>query len=575
MWLGWCLVTVFPLPGKTSRLHLPSQVSFFLASSVSPLPSSLSRNIQNFPPSLSRNIQKLFFLALRSSVLSFSPFMAGASQKQGSDQPVDFQGFLNDLQDWELNLKDRDKKMKPSLASDQIGGNGSSVQKNYASDSSRRTVSGGLFDYSRSIDSIGRISNDENAVDATSEKELGNEYFKQKKFAEAIECYSRSIALSPTAVSYANRAMGYIKLKRRGLFFFLFQEAEDDCTEALNLDDRYIKAYSRRATARKELGKFKESMEDSDFALRLEPNNQEIKKQYDEAKSLYEKKLFQKISGDCKASTKSSAKFGRSDIKVNGGGDVSVLRPSQAASAAVQKDKTKVVPLKRDCLSKYVHVFSLVSTSFGQQEDGGGALGTKALPIEEIETISSVAGSKAERQHVKIPQAPAGPGSSSGQVQNRCKTVKQELKPSVHELASRAASRAMAEAAKNITPPTSAYQFEVSWRRFSGDKTLQAHLLKITPPSALPQIFKNALTAPMLIDIIKCISTFFKDDIDMAVKYLENLTKVPRFSMLIISLSTPDKTDLHKMWDEVFCSEATPIEYAEILDNLRSAYCIG
>lgn len=40
-----------------------------------------------------------------------------------------------------------------------------------------------------------------------------------------------------------------------------FQEAEDDCTEALDLDDRYIKAYSRRATARKELGKIKESME--------------------------------------------------------------------------------------------------------------------------------------------------------------------------------------------------------------------------------------------------------------------------------------------------------------------------
>jgi hypothetical protein len=42
---------------------------------------------------------------------------------------------------------------------------------------------------------------------------------------------------------------------------FRFREAEDDCTEALNLDDRYIKAYSRRATARKELGKLKESIE--------------------------------------------------------------------------------------------------------------------------------------------------------------------------------------------------------------------------------------------------------------------------------------------------------------------------
>jgi hypothetical protein len=25
----------------------------------------------------------------------------------------DFQGFLNDLQDWELSVKDKDKKMKP------------------------------------------------------------------------------------------------------------------------------------------------------------------------------------------------------------------------------------------------------------------------------------------------------------------------------------------------------------------------------------------------------------------------------------------------------------------------------
>jgi hypothetical protein len=64
-------------------------------------------------------------------------------------------------------------------------------------------------------------------------------------------------------------------------------------------------------------------------------------------------------------------------------------------------------------------------------------------------------------------------------LQRNNRTGRQELKASVKELASQAASRAMAEAAKNITPPNSAYQFEVSWRGFSGDRALQAHLLKV------------------------------------------------------------------------------------------------
>lgn len=56
---------------------------------------------------------------------------------------------------------------------------------------------------------------------------------------------------------------------------------------------------------------------------------------------------------------------------------------------------------------------------------------------------------------------------------------KQDLNPSVQELAARAASLAKAEAAKNISPPNSAYQFEVSWRGLSGDRNLQVKLLKV------------------------------------------------------------------------------------------------
>lgn len=56
---------------------------------------------------------------------------------------------------------------------------------------------------------------------------------------------------------------------------------------------------------------------------------------------------------------------------------------------------------------------------------------------------------------------------------------KKIIKESVQQLAARAASLATTEAAKTILPPTSAYQFEVSWRGFSGDRTLQFRLLQV------------------------------------------------------------------------------------------------
>ncbi|KAJ7565475.1 hypothetical protein O6H91_02G062600 [Diphasiastrum complanatum] len=129
----------------------------------------------------------------------------------------------------------------------------------------------------------------ESPPDAISEKELGNEFFKEKKYVQAIECYSRSIALQPTAVAYANRAMAFLKIGR-------FEEAEVDCTEAISLDDRYTKAYSRRGTARRELKNYLEAVEDHEFALRLEPQNKELQTQYSETKRLFEKEVNLKPS---------------------------------------------------------------------------------------------------------------------------------------------------------------------------------------------------------------------------------------------------------------------------------------
>ncbi|XP_021899003.1 RNA polymerase II-associated protein 3 [Carica papaya] len=463
--------------------------------------------------------------------------MARVPSKHGRDQALEFQGFLNDLQDWELSLKGKDKNLKRHAPDkDKLPAEKhKSIGKATVAESSRSNS--GQYDYLRYNDALSRISScgsEESLPDATSEKELGNEYFKQKKFNEAIDCYSRSIALSPTAVAYANRAMAYLKIRR-------FEEAEDDCTEALNLDDRYVKAYSRRAVARKELGKLKASMEDSEFAMRLEPNNQELKKQHADVKSLYEKDILKKASGAMRSPAQGAQKTRIPEATVSQNGAHSISKDERAAVKAVHP-----------------------------KENEGQASGKASLHIEEVENKNIRRGSRSEG-------LPAGATQSSSPMDAKQdhNMRKQRLNASVQELASRAASRAKAEAARNITPPNTAYQFENSWRGFSGDRALQAQLLKVTSPTALPKIFKNALTASMLVDIIKCISTFFREEMDLAIRYIENLTEVPRFNMLIMCLSSADRADLLRIWDEVLCDDATPIEYAEILDNLRPKYCVG
>ncbi|XP_028554205.1 RNA polymerase II-associated protein 3 isoform X2 [Dendrobium catenatum] len=335
----------------------------------------------------------------------------------------------------------------------------------------------GAFDLSSSF------LNKEKLPDATSEKELGNEYFKQKKFHEAIECYSRSIAFSPTSVAFANRAMAYLKVKK-------FVEAENDCTDALSLDDRYVKAYSRRLTARKELGKLEEAMEDADFAVRLEPNNPEIRKQFGEIKAMLERKLIQNVSAEKNSSAASKVSKAKGVYPVTG--------KTQNAEASVAQI----------------------------MEPNGG-------------------------------------------------NDKHALRTSVQDLASRAASRVMATAPKIIGTPTSAYQFEVLWRSLSNASAKQAQLLKTIPPSDLPKIFKNALSAPLLIEIIKCIATFFRDDTVFAVSMMDNLTYVPRFDMIIMCLSAMDRAELLRLWDEVFLCGQIQEDLRMVLVRLRPKYCYG
>lgn len=100
-------------------------------------------------------------------------------------------------------------------------------------------------------------------------KSEGNQHFKRGKFNEAIKCYDNAIKTCPEskpydlATFYQNRAAAYEQLSK-------WSKVKEDCTKALELHPRYIKAYVRRAKVHEMADDLIASLEDITASCILE-----------------------------------------------------------------------------------------------------------------------------------------------------------------------------------------------------------------------------------------------------------------------------------------------------------------
>lgn len=124
---------------------------------------------------------------------------------------------------------------------------------------------------------------EETAVDqetALAEKEKGNTFFKEGKYDDAVECYTRGMAVDPyNPVLPTNRATAFFRLKK-------FAVAESDCNLAIALDNKYLKAFSRRGAARFALKKYESALEDYETVLKLDPGNTEAQNEVKKIKEV-------------------------------------------------------------------------------------------------------------------------------------------------------------------------------------------------------------------------------------------------------------------------------------------------
>ncbi|KAJ0012530.1 hypothetical protein NQD34_016864 [Periophthalmus magnuspinnatus] len=223
-------------------------------------------------------------------------------QLQMRQNAEDLHSFMRELDTWEEDIKKKDEelrtgevqggeKKKPASASNGLGGNGDEM----TGEKKQERIKG--YDY-RSWDKFNvdkvleEMDKEDSPVEsnesdpeeitvsrekALAEKEKGNMFFKEAKYDDAIECYTRGMAADPyNPVLPTNRATAFFRLKK-------YAVAESDCNLAIVLDSKYVKAFLRRGAAQVTLNII---LTDYENVLKLDPENTEAQNEVKKIKEV-------------------------------------------------------------------------------------------------------------------------------------------------------------------------------------------------------------------------------------------------------------------------------------------------
>ncbi|EGZ11807.1 hypothetical protein PHYSODRAFT_518097 [Phytophthora sojae] len=117
-------------------------------------------------------------------------------------------------------------------------------------------------------------SQEEKARTAERLKQKGNRFYKKKQYEDAIKSYMEALLASPFNVAIlANIAQCYLRLDQ-------LDDCVEFCTRTLYVDEKHVKALSRRATAWHRQEKLKEAAEDMKKAFELDGENADVVEQH-------------------------------------------------------------------------------------------------------------------------------------------------------------------------------------------------------------------------------------------------------------------------------------------------------
>uniref|UniRef100_T1J236 MYND-type domain-containing protein n=1 Tax=Strigamia maritima TaxID=126957 RepID=T1J236_STRMM len=124
-------------------------------------------------------------------------------------------------------------------------------------------------------------------------RNLGNQFYKEEKFIEAIAVYTQSIRIQrckiELAMLYSNRSAAYFGFKQDDILFVdqrITEVAKDDIKNAIELCPTWYKAHYRIGCFYEKLNKNKKAAKHFEIALILDPNQIEVSNKLDQVKAL-------------------------------------------------------------------------------------------------------------------------------------------------------------------------------------------------------------------------------------------------------------------------------------------------
>ncbi|KAJ8245472.1 hypothetical protein GJAV_G00271110 [Gymnothorax javanicus] len=263
-------------------------------------------------------------------------------QLQMRQNAEELHDFVKELDSWETDIKKRDEELRRGSAEEPHKQNLPPIrnkdfrQKKKKTKLSTKDTNNQLkqsriksydyqswdkFDVDKALESMDKDESPDSESDseetgvsvdrerALAEKEKGNRLFKEGKYDDAVECYTRGMNADPyNPVLPTNRATCFFRLKK-------YAVAESDCNLAIALDRNYTKAYARRGAARFALGNLASAVEDYEMALKLDPENFEAKNEIRKIKEAQSQQSAKMDRGET-AETKPAEAHGVQDAKV-------------------------------------------------------------------------------------------------------------------------------------------------------------------------------------------------------------------------------------------------------------------